>query len=53
MYPRKKEAKKTSQRTTRGHPQKLPISVFDDGGEYSPVVIVLRYSHRLLPALAK
>jgi hypothetical protein len=33
-------------------PPKSVISTFDDGGQYSPVIIISRCYHRVLPALA-
>ncbi len=31
--------------------QKLPISALNNGGQYPPGVIILQYSHCVLPAL--
>ena len=51
-YKRKIEAKKRH-KAQFVPPPKSVISTFDDGGQYSPVIIILRCYHRVLPALGK
>jgi hypothetical protein len=47
-YARKKETKKEQFVPL----PKLPISAFDDDGQYPPVVVISQYSNHGFPALA-